>query len=148
MTITKVSDLLTSSDTADLGLSTIFPMYQVGNSSTLLGKSAVQVGDKIYLRSGVYTAPANVDPSVLDMDHLKLYNTEQVNSQIMSDGTIWNIVSNGGSTLVATGTGKISYSTDNGITWSAAVNVGHVQNVYTYGVWTGARFVITTSGNT
>ena len=82
------------------------------------------------------------------MDHLKLYNTEQVNSQIMSDGTIWNIVSNGGSTLVATGTGKISYSTDNGITWSAAVNVGNVQNVYSYAVWTGARFVITTSGST
>ena len=143
MTITKVSDLLTSSDTADLGLSTIFPMYQIGNSNTLLGKSTVQVGDKIYLRSGVYTAPANVDPSVLGMDHLKLYNTEQVNSQIMSDGIIWNIVSNGGSTLVATGTGKISYSTDNGITWSAAVNVGYVQNVYTYAVWTGARFVIT-----
>ena len=65
MTITKVSDLLTSSDTADLGLSVIFPMYQVGNSSTLLGKPAVQVGDKIYLRSGVYTAPANVDPDLL-----------------------------------------------------------------------------------
>ena len=94
MTITKVSDLLTSSDTADLGLSTIFPMYQVGNSSTLLGKATVQVGDKIYLRSGVYTAPANAGPSVLGMDHLKLYNTEQVNSQILSDGTTFNIVSN------------------------------------------------------
>lgn len=143
MTITKVSDLLTSSDTADLGLSTIFPMYQVGDSSTLLGKAIVQVGDKIYLRSGTYTSPNNVDASVRDMDHLKLYNTEQVNSQILSDGTIWNIVSNG-STLVATGVGKISYSTNNGITWSTAVNVGSAQNTYSYAVWTGARFVITT----
>ncbi len=142
MTITKVSDLLTSSDTADLGLSTIFPMYQVGESSTLLGKTVVQVGDKTYLRSGAYTAPANADSSVLDMQHLKLYSTTQVNSQVFSDGSILNIVSNGGSTLVATGTGKISYSTDNGVTWSAAINVGHAQNVYAYAVWTGSRFVI------
>ena len=142
MTITKVSDLLTSSDTADLGLSTIFPMYQVGNSSTLLGKPVVQVGDKTYLRSGAYTAPANADSSVLDMQHLKMYSTTQVNSQVFSDGLIYNIVSNEGSTLVATGQGKISYSTDNGVTWSAAINVGHAQNVYAYAVWTGSRFVI------
>ena len=142
MTITKVSDLLTSSDTADLGLSTIFPMYQVGNSSTLLGKPVVQVGDKTYLRSGAYTLPTNADPVVLDMQHLKMYSTTQVNSQVLSDGLIYNIVSNGGSTLVATGQGKISYSTDNGVTWSAAINVGNAQNVYAYAVWTGSRFVI------
>ena len=142
MTITKVSDLLTSSDTADLGLSTIFPMYQVGNNPTLLGKTVVQVGDKTYLRSGAYTAPANADSSVLDMQHLKMYSTTQVNSQVFSDGLIYNIVSNGGSTLVATGKGKISYSTDNGVTWSAEINVGSAQNVYAYAVWTGSRFVI------
>ena len=147
MTITKVSDLLTSSDTADLGLSTIFPMYQVGNSATLLGKPVVQVGDKTYLRSGAYTAPANADPAVLDMQHLKLYSTTQVNSQVLSDGLIYNIVSNGGSTLVATGTGKISYSTDNGTTWSDAINVGSAQNVYKYAVWTGSRFVIANNYN-
>ncbi len=146
MTITKVSDLLTSSDTADLGLSTIFPMYQVGFSN-LLGKTVVQVGDKTYLRSGAYTAPANADPSVLDMQHLKMYSTTQVNSQVLSDGLIYNIVSNGGSTLVATGTGKISYSTDNGVTWSAAINVGDGQNVYAYAVWTGSRFVIANNNN-
>ncbi len=142
MTITKVSDLLTSSDTADLGLSTIFPMYQVGNSSTFLGKTVVQVGDKTYLRSGAYTLPTNADPSVLDMQHLKMYSTTQVNSQVFSDGLIYNIVSNGGSTLVATGKGKISYSTDNGVTWSAAINVGNGLNAYAYAVWTGSRFVI------
>lgn len=147
MTITKVSDLLTSSDTADLGLSTIFPMYQVGNSSTLLGKPVVQVGDKTYLRSGAYTLPTNADPAVLDMQHLKMYSTTQVNSQVFSDGLIYNIVSNGGSTLVATGQGKISYSTDNGVTWSAAINVGHAQNVYAYAVWTGSRFVIANNSN-
>ena len=146
MTITKVSDLLTSSDTADLGLSTIFPMYQVGDSATLLGKTVVQVGDKTYLRSGAYTLPTNADPVVLDMQHLKMYSTTQVNSQVLSDGLIYSIVSNGGSTLVATGRGKISYSTDNGTTWSAAINVGDGQYVYTYAVWTGSRFVITING--
>lgn len=148
MTITKVSDLLTASDTADLGISTIFPMYQVGNSSTLLGKTVVQGGGKTYLRSGAYTLPTNADPVVLDMQHLKMYSTTQVNSQVLSDGLIYNIVSNGGSTLVATGTGKISYSTDNGVTWSAAVNVGNASNTYTFTVWTGSRFVIAnTSGS-
>ena len=148
MTITKVSDLLTSSDTADLGLSTIFPMYQVGTSTTLLGKPVVQIGDKTYLRSGAYTLPTNADPVVLDMQHLKMYSTTQVNSQVLSDGFIYSIVSNGGSTLVATGTGKISYSTDNGTTWSAAINVGYTQNAYAYAVWTGSRFVIAnTSGS-
>ena len=48
---------------------------------------------------------------------------------------------------MATGRGKISYSTDNGITWSTEVNVGNEQNTYSYAVWTGERFVITTSGS-
>jgi hypothetical protein len=121
-----------------LGLSTVFPMY--GSTS---GLSPVVLGTQTFLSSGTYTAPANADAAVQAMDHLKLYNTTQSSSAVMFRGATV-VASNGSGTCVAVsgeaGVNNVSYSTDNGATWTT-VAVGGT-SAWNSVVWTGTHFVV------
>ena len=121
-----------------LGQSCVFPMYAGGFSP-------VTVGTQTYLASGTYTAPTNADSSVLAMDHLKLYSTTQSASSVLTRGAT-RVASNGSGTCVAVdGDGtSVSYSTNNGATWTNVV-VGSGSK-YTFVIWTGSRFVIASIG--
>lgn len=119
-----------------LGQSTIFPMYGTTGFP-------VTIGTQTYLSSGTYTLPANADSAVQAMDHLKLFNTTQSSSALMFRGATV-VASNGAGTCVAvsgeSSVNNVSYSTDNGATWTT-VAVGGTSS-WSSVVWTGTNFVV------
>lgn len=152
MTVTKISDLFGASNREGLGLSQFFPMY-TGAGTDSLGVPIIELNDRVYLRSGVYTLPSNADSDVQQMQHLQLFDTVQSASAVNERGSAV-IASNGSGTCVAgqiqtPTTTNLSVSTNNGVTWTN-ITVGATGNQYSKVIWTGSRFVIAvgTSGGT
>lgn len=144
MTVTKISDLFGASNREGLGLSQFFPMY-TGTGTEGLGFPAIELNDRVYLRSGVYTLPSNADSDVQQMQHLQLFDTVQSASAVNESGSVV-IASNGSGTCVAgqirtPTTTNLSVSTNNGVTWTN-IKVGTTGNQYSKVIWTGSRFVI------
>ena len=144
MTVTKISDLFGASNREGIGLSQFFPMY-TGAGIDGLGFPAIELNDRVYLKSGVYTLPSNADSDVQQMQHLQLFDTVQSASAVNERGSVV-IASNGSGTCVAGSaqtpiTTNLSVSTNNGVTWTN-ITVGAIGNQYSKVIWTGSRFVI------
>jgi hypothetical protein len=116
------------------------------------GIPSVTVGDKVYLRSGGFTAATNADASVANMPHMKVLSSTALGAQnVGSMQGSRSMASNNAGTLVsargsASATGD--YSTDFGATWQSVTIGNGVQKVIWHVAWTGTRFVAVGASDT